>query len=368
MSEYFIGLMSGTSVDGIDAVLVDAATNPPRLLAQHRHALPAKLRTGLLAFNQPGADELHRMALLDNQLARHCAEAVAILLQDSGLSASAIRAIGSHGQTLRHAPQAEDPYTVQITNPSLLAELTGITVVADFRRRDMAAGGQGAPLAPAFHAAFLSDTTRPRAVVNIGGIANLTRLIPGQAVLGFDTGPGNGLLDAWAEQHLEAPMDRDGIWASGGQSIPQLLDALLNDAYFSRPVPKSTGRDYFNRAWLEPHLQPRMAAQDVHATLIRLTATSIAQALTHHAADSIELLVCGGGVHNPVLMAALQSQLPTLTVASTACQGVDPDYMEAIGFAWLAQQTLAGKPGNLASVTGACEPRILGGIYPGMTG
>ena len=366
MTEYIIGLMSGTSVDGIDAVLVDAAANPPRLLARHRHPLPAVLRTQLLAFNQPGADDLdlHRMALLDNQLARHYAEAVAVLLQDSGLSASAIRAIGSHGQTLRHAPQTEDPYTVQITNPSLLAELTGITVVADFRRRDMAAGGQGAPLAPAFHAAFLSDAQRPRAVVNIGGIANLTCLIPGQAVLGFDTGPGNGLLDAWAEQHLATPMDRDGIWASGGRCIPELLHSLLNDAYFAHPAPKSTGRDYFNSAWLARHLHPRMVAQDVQATLTMLTVTSIAQALEQYAAASQELLVCGGGVHNPVLMAALQSQLPTLTVASTASQGIDPDYMEAIGFAWLAQQTLAGQPGNLASVTGARGPRILGGIYP----
>ncbi len=364
MTEYMIGLMSGTSVDGLDAVLVDMATTPPRRVAQHRHALPETLRAQLLAFNQPGADELHRMALLDNQLARHSAQAVAVLLQTSGLTAPMIRAIGCHGQTLRHAPQAEEPYTVQITNPSLLAELTGITVVADFRRRDIAAGGQGAPLAPVFHAAFLSDATVPRAVVNIGGIANLSRLIPGQAVLGFDTGPGNGLLDAWAEQHLETPMDRYGIWASGGRCIPELLHALLSDDYFTRPAPKSTGRDYFNPAWLTRHLQPSMAAQDVQATLVMLTVTSIAQALQAYAAASQELLVCGGGVHNPVLMAALQSQLPTLTVASTARQGIDPDYMEAMGFAWLAQQALNGTTIPLSSVTGADGPRILGGIYP----
>lgn len=363
MADYFIGLISGTSVDGIDAVLIDAGTTPPRLLARHNQPIKPALRRALLAFNRPGADELHRLAILDNHIARTCAEAVHTLLHTVDATAEAIRAIGSHGQTLRHAPDADPPYTVQIGNPSLLAELTGITVVADFRRRDMAAGGQGAPLAPAFHAAFFGCDDTPRAVVNIGGIANLTLLVPDHPVRGFDTGPGNGLLDAWAERHLGTPMDRDGTWAAGGTLVPELLTRLLDDDFFRRSVPKSTGRDYFDLDWLQARLTPGLAPRDVQTTLVALTSASITAALEQQAPECRELLVCGGGVHNPVMMRDLRTRRPDSTVTSTATRGVDPDYMEAIGFAWLAQQTLAGRPGNLPSVTGAAGPRILGGIY-----
>lgn len=364
MAELYIGLMSGTSVDAIDAVLVDLDHSPPRLLQRHSQAWPHGLREIALALNEPGDQELHRMALLDNAVARLFATAVNTLLRISGMPPAAIRAIGSHGQTVRHAPDAVEPYTIQLGNPSLLAELTGVTVVADFRRRDLAAGGQGAPLAPAFHAAFLASDEEDRAVANIGGIANLT-LLPATdgPVIGFDTGPGNGLLDAWTARHLDAPLDRDGAWAASGRVIPELLERLLADPYFQRQAPKSTGREYFNLAWLD-NATEAFAPVDVQATLTALTAYSIARELELHMPTARRLLVCGGGVHNVTLMARLRDALPTIVVQPTTVLGVDPDYLEAICFAWLAQRTLAGQPGNLPSVTGARGARILGGIYP----
>lgn len=368
MPRRYIGLISGTSVDAVDAVLADCEFSPPRLLQCHRQPLAPDLRQALLAFNQPAGQELQRLARLDNAVARVFASAVTAVLDDAGLGPAAIAAIGSHGQTVCHAPDDPDPYTVQIGNPSLLAELTGITVVADFRRRDMAAGGQGAPLAPAFHEAFFRTPAADRAAVNIGGIANVTLLPadPTAAVIGFDTGPGNALLDGWAERHLGTPLDLDGAWAGRGQVLPELLDRLLAEPYFQRPPPKSTGREFFNLDWLDARLttSQAMAPADVQATLTALTAHSIATALMHYAPAIRELLVCGGGVHNPTLLAALQTRLAPVAVRSTAAFGVDPDYLEALGFAWLAHRTLSGQPGNLPSVTGARGARVLGGIYP----
>lgn len=355
--------MSGTSVDAIDAVLVDFDHSPPRLLQRHSQAWPHGLREVALALSESGEQELHRMALLDNAVARLFAMAANVLLRAVDMPPAAIRAIGSHGQTVRHAPNAAEPYTIQLGNPSLLAELTGITVVADFRRRDLAAGGQGAPLAPAFHAALLASDTEDRAVVNIGGIANLTLLPADGSVSGFDTGPGNALLDAWADRHLETPLDRDGAWAASGRVIPELLERLLSDPYFQRHPPKSTGREYFNLAWLGD-VPETFAPADVQATLTALTAGSIARELELHMPAARRLLVCGGGVHNAALMARLRDALPTVAVQPTTVLGVDPDYLEAVGFAWLARRTLASQPGNLPNVTGARGPRILGGIYP----
>ncbi len=365
MPELYIGLMSGTSLDGVDAALVEFDhRGPPRLLAAHAEAMPPALRAELHALAHAEDDRLERVARADNRIARLFAHAAGALLEAAGVAPAAVRAIGSHGQTVRHAPDGDEPYTVQLGNPSLLAELAGITVVADFRRRDLAAGGQGAPLAPAFHAAFFGTPSHALGVVNIGGIANLSVLDAEGGVHGFDTGPGNVLLDTWAAVHLDRPIDHGGDWAASGCPIGTLLERMLGEPYFAAPAPKSTGRELFNRDWLDRQLaglDPVPAPCDVQATLVELSAHSIA--LTARAASVTELLVCGGGVHNAALMARL-AQLAGCPVVSTAARGVDPDYLEAIGFAWLARQTLAGLPGNLPAATGAKGPRILGGIYP----
>ncbi|MFO1359352.1 anhydro-N-acetylmuramic acid kinase [Plasticicumulans sp.] len=363
-----IGLMSGTSMDAVDAVLVRFEAGRPRTLARHALPLPAELRSALLGLAAPGHDELDRAAQLDNRVARLFAQAVRELLELGGLRAGQVRAIGSHGQTIRHAPSAAEPYTLQIGNPALLAELTGITVVADFRRRDLAAGGQGAPLAPAFHAAFFARDAADTAVINIGGIANLTHLPAGGGpVTGFDTGPGNLLLNAWTERYLGEPMDRDGAWSAGGEVNAALLDRLLADDYFSAPPPKSTGREHFHLDWLDAHcraLGRALPPRSVAATLVELSARTIADACHAHAPVADAWLICGGGVHNRLLMARLSALAGPVPVRSTAACGVDPDDLEALGFAWLAQRTLSGLPGNLPEVTGARGPRILGGIYP----
>lgn len=367
-SELFVGLMSGTSMDAVDAVLVRFVDDRPQCLARRATPLPQDLRDALLALAHPGADEIDRAMQLDARLARTFATAVRAVLDDAGIAARKVRAIGSHGQTIRHAPQAAEPYTVQIANPALLAELTGITVVADFRRRDMAAGGQGAPLAPAFHAAFFRRADADVAVVNIGGIANLTVLPcdPADAVRGFDTGPGNGLLDAWTQRYLGVPVDRDGAWAAGGDVDRDLLACLLADPYFAQEPPKSTGREYFHLDWLDRHLArlgaPR-APRDVAATLVELTAQSIAAACLAQVPAAAEWLIGGGGVHNAHLMARLQAHAP-VPLHPTTARGVDADDLEAIGFAWLARRTLLGLPGNLPEVTGARGPRVLGAIHP----
>ncbi len=362
----YIGLMSGTSVDGIDAALVaiDAA-GPPRLLATHQHALPNDVRAEIQALMQPGGNEIEREGELDMQLGKLFADAARELLRISGKQAREIRAIGSHGQTIRHRPRAAHPFTRQIGNPSVIAERAGITTVADFRARDMAVGGEGAPLVPAFHLAVFSKPGMDRVIVNIGGIANITWL-PGtasEAVSGFDTGPGNTLLDYWAQRHLQQPCDRDGAWAAEGRVLDSLLAKFLNEPYFSRPAPKSTGRELFNAGWLHAKLGGAESAADVQATLAELTVRSIANSISQRAGKSVEVFVCGGGVHNVDLLRRLAAALGSTPLATTQALGLDPDWIEAAAFAWLAHQTLAGQPGNLPSVTGAGRAVVLGGIY-----
>lgn len=367
MSELYLGLMSGTSLDGIDAAVVDLSARTPRVIAAHTHPYAAELRSELLTLAQGGSsEEVELLGRLDRWLGELFAEAALALLHQHNLAPGAIRAIGSHGQTVRHRPAGPAPFTLQIADPNLIAERTGITTVADFRRRDMAAGGQGAPLVPAFHASCFRDPREDRAVLNLGGMANLTLLPadPQQPVRGFDTGPGNVLLDAWIGRQRGETCDRNGAWASSGRTHPSLLDRLLQDEYFSAPPPKSTGREQFNLAWLERRLAGiECTPQDVQATLVALTAETITRGLRDTAPRTQRMLVCGGGVHNVALMTALDTRLPDVKVESTATHGLDPDWIEAAAFAWMARETLAGHPSNVPSVTGACGPRILGGIY-----
>lgn len=361
-SELYIGLMSGTSVDGVDAVLADFGTAPWRTRARRHVAFDAALRAELDSLQSSGPDELHRASLAANALMDCCAAAVSGVLADAGLRSSDIDAIGLHGQTVRHRPELQ--FTTQLANPARLAEACRIAVVADFRSRDVAAGGQGAPLAPALHAALFRDVARHRVVLNIGGIANITDLPPDRAVRGFDTGPGNTLLDAWCRRHRGVSFDRDGAWAATGQPIAALLEALSADPYFAMPPPKSTGRDHFNLRWLETRLRAKYAPADVQRTLLALTAATIAAAIATHCAGASEVLVCGGGAHNGALLRELASELGERTVATTAAYGVPVSDVEALAFAWLAREALAGRTGNLPAVTGARGPRVLGAVYP----
>ena len=357
-----MGLMSGTSLDGIDAVLVDLGGAQPKLLAKHYAPFDDALRNELLALHQPCSNELHRTQLAGNELARRYAAAVGTLLDAVNTSGARIRAIGCHGQTIRHRP--EHGYTLQIGNAALLAELAGIAVVGDFRSRDIAAGGQGAPLVPAFHDKVLRHPAAHRVIVNIGGIGNLTNLPPGSDTTGFDCGPGNLLMDAWCRQHLGKPYDNGGAWAASGMVLPALLEKMLAEPFFALPPPKSSGRDLFDEAWLRDKLQGNEAAEDVQATLLELTCRSTAQAIRQYCAGATEIYLCGGGAHNATLHRRLAALLPGSSVQTTDVLGVDGDYLEAIAFAWLAQQALHGKPANLPAVTGARHPCVLGAIYP----
>ncbi|TAM21959.1 MAG: anhydro-N-acetylmuramic acid kinase [Rhodanobacter sp.] len=361
----YVGLISGTSADGIDAVLVRFEGDTPHSIAALVHPWPDPLRERILAVAQDEARlDLDAYGRLDVAIGSCFADAVQRLLEQSNTPTSAICAIGSHGQTVRHRPNGAHPFTLQIGDPSVIAERCGIDVVADFRRADVAAGGQGAPLLPALHAMLLAAPGRTRVVLNLGGIANITVLGADGRVLGFDTGPANGLLDAWCLRHRGKAFDRDGAFAASGHVDDALLQSLLADPYFTLPPPKSTGREHFHLAWLDAH--PRvaeLAPADVQATLLELTTRSIAEAILAHAADATDVLACGGGVHNPVLMHRLSELLAPRTVASTAAFGIDPDYLEATAFAWLARQRLLGLPGNLPAVTGARGSRVLGAIY-----
>jgi anhydro-N-acetylmuramic acid kinase len=365
MAELFIGLMSGTSADGVDAALVDF-TPSLRVVHAKTYPLPAQLRAQALAISL--ATPLGEIAALDVRLGEFFAQAAQALLEEAGVPAANIRGIGSHGQTIWHQPSGETPFTLQIGDPNILVERTGITVVADFRRRDVAAGGQGAPLVPAFHAEVLSSDRFNRCVLNLGGIANIT-ILPKEAtrpVSGFDTGPANTLLDAWIFRHQRRNFDQDGAWAARGKCHAALLDALLGDEYFRQLPPKSTGREHFSLGWLDRHLGKfgDLKPEDVQATLVALTATTVAQAIGQHAPETEQVLVCGGGAANPMLLQALASQLHPISLISTATLGVDPDYVEACAFAWLARRTLLGLPGNLPAVTGARRATVLGGVYP----
>lgn len=360
--EYYVGLMSGTSLDGVDAILADFSSRAPRLLGKHFQPFPDELRNELLTLNQVTPDELHRCMLAGNRLADAYAEATRTLLAQIKFPATSVRAIGCHGQTLRHRPECG--YTVQIGNAARLAELSGISVISDFRSRDIAAGGQGAPLVPAFHDRILRHPEIHRVIVNIGGIANLTDLPPGGNTSGFDCGPGNLLLDAWCQTHCGQPYDADGRWAASGQALPALLSRLQAEPYFALPPPKSTGRDLFNPDWLQQQLTGMETAVDVQATLLELTGRGIADAIQQRCAGATEIYLCGGGARNARLRTRLAELLPACRVDTTAALNVDPDFLEALAFAWLARQTLHGEAGNLPAVTGARHPCILGAIHP----
>ncbi|MDR0203970.1 MAG: anhydro-N-acetylmuramic acid kinase [Delftia acidovorans] len=367
---YCIGLMSGTSLDGVDGVVVDFSEGT-QVLWHASRGFDAALRAELLALNTPdGRDELHRAALAANALARSYAEVVRELLQATGMAPAQIAAIGAHGQTVRHRPQMFDGtgYTLQLNSPALLAELSGIAVVADLRSRDVAAGGQGAPLVPAFHQGVFGRPGETVLVLNIGGIANLSVLDgDGQTVLGFDCGPGNALMDGWCQAHTGQPYDDAGRWAAAGKVLPALLDRLLAEPFLREPPPKSTGRDLFHAEWLAGHLAAcaaDAAPADVQATLTEFTARACAGAVQRFGRGGRELLVCGGGAFNAHLMQRIAALLPGVAVDTTAARGLPPLQVEAAAFAWLARQALLGLPGNLPAVTGARGPRILGAIHP----
>jgi len=368
-NNYFIGLMSGTSLDSLDAALVDFSAPLPKLIATLNTELPVSLKSQLLALCSPGDNEIQRMGEADHQLGKLCAQACQTLLSNAKISADQITAIGSHGQTIRHMPVGDSPFTLQIGDPNQIAQLTGITTVADFRRRDMAAGGQGAPLAPGFHAAMFRSTEKQRALVNIGGMANLTLLHADSTkpVTGFDTGPGNVLIDGWCQRHLNKAFDESGQWARSGNINIALLEQLLATPYFANPPPKSTGRELFNQQWLIEQIKSGyvdISPADIAATLTELTARSISNDLQQHFRSCDELLVCGGGAHNSFLLERINAlTAPDVSVGTTSLLGIAPDWVEAAAFAWFAKQTLVHQPSNLTSVTGATSDCILGGIY-----
>ena len=367
MSEarYFVGLISGTSVDGVDAVVVVLQGNQIDVLASHVEPYPEALRQSILSLSQPGINEIDRLGAVDRQIADIFAKAARTVIGHAGVGIDAIAAIGSHGQTVRHRPSGDLCFTLQIGDPNRIAELTGILTVADFRRRDMAAGGQGAPLAPAFHRAAFGICGNATAVVNIGGIANVTLFDHEGAVSGFDSGPGNTLMDAWARKHLGEPFDRDGLWARSGSIDEDLLQRLLDEPYFSAPAPKSTGPEYFNPHWLDVCLgtaSEDVTPEHIQRTLLELTARTIAAALGFE--PLAQLAVCGGGARNGLLMERLGELLQPAQVTTTEALGIDPDWVEAAAFAWLASRALDGLPGNEPSVTGADGYRVLGALFP----
>lgn len=361
MPGFFIGLMSGTSLDGVDAVLAEFGTGMPRVVAHLHLPFTPALKAELMALNHPGNDELRRAARAANALSGAYSTITQSLLAQCSMKPAQITALGCHGQTVRHQPS--DGYTVQLVNGSLLAENSGITTVCDFRSRDVAAGGQGAPLVPAFHSAVFASPTRHRVIVNIGGISNLTNLPCSGFVSGFDCGPGNILLDAWAQKHLGQPFDQDGAWARTGKSLPALLARLAADEYFRKIPPKSTGREDFNLAWLEQKTDGTEAPADVQATLLDLTAGGIADAIEKFCAGATEVYLCGGGARNTALVDLLSSRLAPRQVAPTAVLGVNSEHVEALAFAWLAQRAVNAQTGNVPAVTGARGARILGAIY-----
>ncbi|MBL8379627.1 MAG: anhydro-N-acetylmuramic acid kinase [Burkholderiales bacterium] len=357
----YAGLMSGTSLDGIDAVLVDFSGAQARVIATAYAPFDASLRAELLLLQTPGHDELARASLAANALAEAYGTQVRALLRGAGVTAQAVRAIGAHGQTVRHRPDLG--VTIQLNNAALLAELTGIDVIADFRSRDVAAGGQGAPIAPAFHRAYFGASGRSRIVLNIGGIANATILPETGRVFGFDTGPGNVLMDLWAMRHLGVAYDADGTFAASGRSDADLLLRLLEEPFFALPAPKSTGRDLFNAAWLDERLASHRASPaNVQATLLSLTVASVANAVA--SAGAQEVFVCGGGAHNQTLMQHLAAALAPARVETTEALGIPADWVEAVAFAWLAQEHCAGRPIDLMGITGARANRLLGCRYP----
>ena len=367
MNQIFIGLMSGTSLDGIDAIAIDL-TSKPDILATHYQPYDEALRQQLRQLCQGCTNELKLFAELDSRLGNDFANAANTIIDKAELTPQQISAIGSHGQTIRHYPEGKYPNSLQIGNPNIIAERTGITTITDFRRRDIAAGGQGAPLVPAFHNALFRSTEHDRVILNIGGIANLT-LLPATTsvpVTGWDTGPGNTLMNAWILQHQQQAQDTDGCWAAQGSSNSALLKAMLADPYFHQAPPKSTGPEYFNLTWLDQYLaQHPDTPVNIQATLCELTSHAITMAIESSPLHNPEVFICGGGSHNPQIMHQLTAQLANCRIDTTRTLGIDPDWVEAAAFAWLAQQSLHGKTGNLPAVTGANREVLLGSIYPG---
>lgn len=364
MSEIYIGLMSGTSVDAVDAVAVSFSEASSETIGSASVAIDADLRSAILDLCGPGMNEIEKAQYVENRIAVLYAEAVGKLLAELSLKPADIRALGAHGQTVRHRPEAGA--TTQLINGALLAELTGIDTIVDFRSRDIAAGGQGAPLVPAFHRAWF-ESAHPVALLNIGGIANVTVVPPagsGETLIGFDTGPGNMLMDAWIEKHLRRRFDEGGRWAAKGEVIVPMLDEMLREPYFARSLPKSTGRELFNLGWLQNYLTGEERAEDVQRTLLELTAVSIAAALRNLGGGIRELYVCGGGSQNPLLMERIRQRLPEFTVGVTDDRGLATQDVEGAAFAWLAKAFVDRICGNDPSVTGASGPRILGCLYP----
>ena len=364
--ELYIGLMSGTSMDAIDAALIDFSSTPPRMIATHSEPMPHTLKKELIDLCSPGKDAIIRMGKADHQLGHLFANSALCLLEKTDIPNTSIRAIGSHGQTIYHSPRGDFPFTLQIGDPNIIAAITNITTVADFRRRDMALGGEAAPLAPAFHNFLLRTPKENRWVLNIGGIANITYLAADthQPVLGFDTGPGNTLLDSWCAQTLGKAYDDKGALAASGKVNASLLKQLLSDPYFSKKPPKSTGREYFNLDWLKQHLASKKHDKaDIQSTLLELTIESITRAIKNTGDTNGSIWVCGGGIHNTTLMKRLRDRCSPLSITTTESAGIHPDWIEAACFAWLAKQTLDKKPGNLPSVTGAKGYTVLGAIF-----
>ncbi|KJG55459.1 anhydro-N-acetylmuramic acid kinase [Photobacterium kishitanii] len=372
--EKYIGLMSGTSMDGVDAVLVEINNNNIQLLGSHPFAMGNNLKQSLLDICLGQPTNLQTLGELDHRLGHLFADAVLALLKKTNTQAADVTAIGSHGQTVFHSPHTEYAFTMQIGDANIIAAKTGITTIADFRRKDMAFGGQGAPLVPAFHQQLFSSTQCTRVILNIGGIANITVLEPNKAVTGFDTGPGNMLMDAWINLHQQKNYDEDGNWARSGSISTPLLTLLLSEPYLEQPAPKSTGRELFNLTWLQQYLADpaieklQLSACDIQATLTEYTAQTIANEVKKTGLTATvnpnELLVCGGGAHNSILMQRLTELLPNWCVMTTADRGVDIDNMEAMAFAWLAYRTMHHQSGNLPEVTGARRLAQLGAIYP----
>lgn len=367
MSDYYIGTMTGTSMDGLDVALLSFTEQGLKLHHAHTYPLPDTLVTLCERLCEPGQDDLDSYGRAHQWLGQCTAEAVQELLVEAGLAPHQIKAIGSHGQTVRHRPDLQHPFTLQLGDASVIAELTGIDTVADFRSADMAAGGQGAPLVPAFHAWLLGEQKQPTILVNIGGIANLTYLPPhSDHIFGFDTGPGNTLIDGWCQIHTGQPYDESGLWGRSGEVQPELLAQLMTDSYFHRPAPKSTGREYFNMQWLTGFISDHQGyqAQDVQATLHALTVHSIADSIRPLTRGKSQIYICGGGAHNDYLMASLSDAMPAHTITTTEPLGLHPDWVEASCFAWLAKCHLERRPANVPKVTGASGYRVLGCLYP----
>ena len=371
MDDLYIGLMSGTSIDGIDAALVNLSDNKFKLFGTLYQPYPDTVKASLSRIIKEKQTAITEHAMLDTELAKLNALAVNALIEQSNQSSRDITAIGYHGQTIFHEPEGEHPNSIQLGNPNVLVKQTGVDVVADFRRMDISAGGQGAPLVPAFHQFLFQDSSQDRVILNIGGIANLT-ILPAnnqQPITGFDTGPGNCLLDEWIYLQTKQAFDKDGQWAEQGQLIHDVLEGLLDDPYFVKAPPKSTGREYFHLDWLRRKLADNqidvtsLPAQDVQTTLVSLTATSITRAIKTHAPDTQQVFVCGGGAHNRFLLEQLQGQLADIQLSTTSDLGLDPDWVEACAFAWLAQQRLQQRTANIPSVTGADKSVLLGAVY-----